>query len=94
MHRHEEGNCEWDKGTTGNEEMYNQSRVRLSVDWTETPSSHNVIFKYLIKKELKTEKNLISIWPFFSRVSVGITVDAPVTAVSNKTNNIQCFKDT
>ena len=28
-----------------------------------------------------------------SRVSVGITVDAPVTAVSNKTNDIQCFKD-
>ena len=27
------------------------------------------------------------------RVSVGITVDAPVTAVSNKTNDIQCFKD-
>ena len=29
----------------------------------------------------------------FYRVSVGITVDAPVTAVSNKTNDIQCFKD-
>ena len=27
------------------------------------------------------------------RVSVGITVDAPVTALSNKTNDIQCFKD-
>ena len=27
------------------------------------------------------------------RVSVGITVHAPVTAVSNKTNYIQCFKD-
>ena len=27
------------------------------------------------------------------RVSVGITVDAPVTAVSNKTNDIQYFKD-
>ena len=25
--------------------------------------------------------------------NVGITVDVPVTAVSNKTNNIQCFKD-
>ena len=30
---------------------------------------------------------------FTYRVSVGITVDAPVTAVSNKTNDIQCFKD-
>ena len=29
----------------------------------------------------------------YFRVSVGITVDAPVTAVSNKTNDIQCFKD-
>ena len=28
-----------------------------------------------------------------SRVSVGITVDAPVTALSNKTNDIQCFND-
>ena len=27
------------------------------------------------------------------RVSVGITVDAPVTAVWNKTNDIQYFKD-
>ena len=26
-------------------------------------------------------------------VSVGIAVDAPVTAISNKTNDIQCFKD-
>ena len=25
--------------------------------------------------------------------TVGITVDAPVTAVSNKINDIQCFKD-
>ena len=30
---------------------------------------------------------------FIFRVSVGITVDAPVTAGSNKTNDIQCFKD-
>ena len=30
---------------------------------------------------------------FFYNVSVGITVDAPVTALSNKTNDIQCFKD-
>ena len=28
-----------------------------------------------------------------TRVSVGITMDAPVTAVSNKTNDIQYFKD-
>ena len=28
-----------------------------------------------------------------TRVSVGITVDAPVTAVWNKTNDIQYFKD-
>ena len=28
-----------------------------------------------------------------ARVSVGITVDAPVTAVWNKTNDIQYFKD-
>ena len=28
-----------------------------------------------------------------TRVSVGITVDAPVTALLNKTNDIQCFKD-
>ena len=30
---------------------------------------------------------------FPDRVSVGITVDAPVTAVWNKTNDIQYFKD-
>ena len=30
---------------------------------------------------------------FPCRVSVGITVDAPVTAVWNKTKNIQYFKD-
>ena len=28
-----------------------------------------------------------------NRLSVGITVDAPVTAVWNTTNDIQCFKD-
>ena len=28
-----------------------------------------------------------------TRVRVGITVDAPVTAVWNKTNDIQYFKD-
>ena len=30
---------------------------------------------------------------FYTRVSVGISVDAPFTAVSNKTNDIRCFKD-
>ena len=29
-----------------------------------------------------------------TRVRVSITVDAPVTAISNKTNDIQCSKDT
>ena len=38
------------------------------------------------------ETSTLSLFRLY-RVSVGITVDAPVTAVSNKNNDIQCFKD-
>ena len=38
-------------------------------------------------------KKFVLLIKFKARVSVGITVDAPVTALSNKTNDIQCFKD-
>ena len=41
----------------------------------------------------ETEVHLKNVYFVECRVSVGITVDAPVTALSNKTNDIQCFKD-
>ena len=48
-----------------------------------------MFFEYCCVRIRRNLKHAISV----SRVSVGITVDAPVTAVSNKTNDIQCFKD-
>ena len=52
-------------------------------------SSEKVVSRlYYFKKGNENEK-----YYHEYRVSVGITVDVPVTAVSNKTNDIQCFKD-
>ena len=54
----------------------------------------NIIFTFLYYETIRLfETNFDEIKQNFYRVSVVITVDAPVTAVSNKTNNIQCFKD-
>ena len=54
---------------------------------------------HIFPEKIYTEKSKFRMFTeFFGmviyyRVSVGITVDAPVTALSNKTNDIQCFKD-